>query len=57
MPFELTTYEAYDFANRRHIGPSPSEMEEMLRTGALSIRIGSRGSVGSAIRDGWLGSE
>ncbi|MDG1744269.1 MAG: hypothetical protein P8H69_00625, partial [Planktomarina sp.] len=32
MPFELTTYEAYDFANRRHIGPSPSEMEEMLRT-------------------------
>ena len=31
MPFELTTYEAYDFANRRHIGPSPSEMEEMLR--------------------------
>ena len=32
MPFELTTYEAYDFANRRHIGPSPSEMVEMLRT-------------------------
>ena len=31
MPFELTTYEAYDFANRRHIGPSPSEMTEMLR--------------------------
>ena len=32
MPFELTTYEAYDFANRRHIGPSPSEMTDMLRT-------------------------
>jgi glycine dehydrogenase len=32
MPFELTTYEAYDFANRRHIGPSPSEMADMLRT-------------------------
>ena len=31
MPFELTTYEAYDFANRRHIGPSPAEMEEMLK--------------------------
>jgi glycine cleavage system pyridoxal-binding protein P len=25
-------YEPYDFANRRHIGPSPEEMEEMLRT-------------------------
>ena len=26
------TYEAYDFANRRHIGPSPAEMEKMLQT-------------------------
>jgi len=24
-------YEPYDFANRRHIGPSPDEMAEMLR--------------------------
>ena len=24
-------YEPYDFANRRHIGPSPEEMAEMLR--------------------------
>jgi glycine dehydrogenase len=24
-------YEPYDFANRRHIGPSPEEMEQMLR--------------------------
>src|SRR6188508_1444916 len=24
-------YEPYDFANRRHIGPSPEEMEDMLR--------------------------
>src|SRR5512144_1548266 len=24
-------YEPYDFANRRHIGPSPEEMTEMLR--------------------------
>ena len=31
MPFEITTYQPYDFANRRHIGPSPSEMEEMLK--------------------------
>ena len=30
MAFELTDYEAYDFANRRHIGPSPEEMAEML---------------------------
>ena len=26
----LTDYDTYDFANRRHIGPSPSEMEAML---------------------------
>ena len=32
MAFELTTYQAYDFANRRHIGPSPEEMAEMLET-------------------------
>ena len=25
-------YEPYDFANRRHIGPSPDEMEAMLAT-------------------------
>lgn len=31
MAFELTTYQAYDFANRRHIGPSPSEMADMLK--------------------------
>ena len=31
MAFELTTYQAYDFANRRHIGPSPGEMDEMLK--------------------------
>jgi len=29
MPFTPTDYLPYDFANRRHIGPSPSEMEEM----------------------------
>src|SRR6056297_183009 len=30
MPFEPTDYLPYDFANRRHIGPSPQEMAEML---------------------------
>ena len=30
MTFKPTDYLPYDFANRRHIGPSPSEMEEML---------------------------
>lgn len=30
--FTPTHYNTYDFANRRHIGPSPSEMEEMLKS-------------------------
>ena len=30
MSFEPTDYLPYDFANRRHIGPSPTEMAEML---------------------------
>ncbi len=30
MSFEPTDYLPYDFANRRHIGPSPSEMADML---------------------------
>ncbi|MEP6064562.1 MAG: aminomethyl-transferring glycine dehydrogenase [Paracoccaceae bacterium] len=30
MAFEPTDYLPYDFANRRHIGPSPAEMEDML---------------------------
>ena len=29
MPFTPTDYDPYDFANRRHIGPSPAEMAEM----------------------------
>ncbi|NBC96708.1 MAG: aminomethyl-transferring glycine dehydrogenase, partial [Deinococcus-Thermus bacterium] len=38
MPFEPTAYDPYDFANRRHIGPSPEEMAEMLRAvGAESL--------------------
>ncbi len=31
MPFTPTEYLPYDFANRRHIGPSPEEMEAMLK--------------------------
>ncbi len=30
MTFKPTDYLPYDFANRRHIGPSPAEMEAML---------------------------
>ena len=31
MTFTPTDYLPYDFANRRHIGPSPAEMEAMLK--------------------------
>ncbi|AWB49407.1 glycine dehydrogenase (aminomethyl-transferring) [Gemmobacter aquarius] len=31
MAFTPVDYNPYDFANRRHIGPSPSEMDEMLK--------------------------
>ncbi|MEM9549797.1 MAG: aminomethyl-transferring glycine dehydrogenase [Pseudomonadota bacterium] len=38
MTFTPTEYLPYDFANRRHIGPSPAEMEEMLQAvGADSL--------------------
>ncbi|MGQ0565547.1 MAG: aminomethyl-transferring glycine dehydrogenase [Gemmobacter sp.] len=38
MTFTPTDYNAYDFANRRHIGPSPAEMEAMLAAvGAPSL--------------------
>ncbi len=36
MPFEPTDYLPYDFANRRHIGPSPAEMAEMFGTVGVS---------------------
>ncbi|SNR80574.1 aminomethyl-transferring glycine dehydrogenase [Puniceibacterium sediminis] len=32
MPFEPIDYKPYDFANRRHIGPSPDEMAAMFET-------------------------
>ena len=31
MTFTPSSYNPYDFANRRHIGPSPEEMAQMLR--------------------------
>jgi len=38
MTFKPTEYLPYDFANRRHIGPSPEEMEAMLKVvGAESL--------------------
>jgi glycine dehydrogenase len=38
MATKKTSYEPYDFANRRHIGPSPEEMAEMLKVvGAANL--------------------
>jgi glycine cleavage system P protein (glycine dehydrogenase) len=38
MPYKLTDYKPYDFANRRHVGPSPAEMDKMLKVvGAKSL--------------------
>jgi glycine dehydrogenase len=38
MAFQESTYHPYDFANRRHIGPSPSEIAAMLEVvGAESV--------------------
>ncbi|WP_333827352.1 aminomethyl-transferring glycine dehydrogenase [Pararhodobacter sp.] len=38
MPYTPSSYDSYDFANRRHIGPSPAEMDEMLKAvGAASL--------------------
>ncbi len=38
MSYTPTTYNPYDFANRRHIGPSPAEMAAMLKAvGAPSL--------------------
>ncbi|MBW6419263.1 aminomethyl-transferring glycine dehydrogenase [Celeribacter sp. PS-C1] len=38
MAYTPSSYNPYDFANRRHIGPSPDEMAEMLKViGATSL--------------------
>ncbi|MEP3346637.1 MAG: aminomethyl-transferring glycine dehydrogenase [Litoreibacter sp.] len=40
MTFTPTDYLPYDFANRRHIGPSPTEMEQMLQVvGAKDLDV------------------
>ncbi len=36
MTYSEVGYEPYDFANRRHIGPSPQEIAEMLKTLGVS---------------------
>ena len=36
MTFTPVDYNPYDFANRRHIGPSPAEMAEMLKVVGVS---------------------
>ena len=38
MSYPESSYKHYDFATRRHIGPSPAEMSDMLRSvGATSL--------------------
>ncbi len=36
MPYKMTDYKPYDFANRRHIGPSVAEIDEMLKVVGVS---------------------
>ena len=43
MSFEFTDYQPYDFANRRHIGPTPDEMARMQ---ALVRQAMAEGAVG-----------
>ncbi|MEP2715318.1 aminomethyl-transferring glycine dehydrogenase [Pseudophaeobacter sp.] len=51
MPFTPTDYLPYDFANRRHIGPSPEEMAEMLEVvGADSLEALIDDTVPASIR-------
>ena len=51
MPFSPTGYLPYDFANLRHIGPSPSEMTDMLGVvGAADIGALIDQTVPTAIR-------
>ncbi|MGE4326064.1 MAG: hypothetical protein AB7E21_08130, partial [Pseudodonghicola sp.] len=51
MSYTPTDYQPYDFANRRHIGPSPAEMAEMLGVvGAASLEALIAETVPEAIR-------
>ena len=51
MVFQESEYHPYDFANRRHIGPSPAEMAEMLAAaGAPSLEALIDETVPAALR-------
>ncbi len=51
MPFEESVYHPYDFANRRHIGPTPGEIDQMLAAvGAESLDALIDETVPAAIR-------
>lgn len=51
MPWMTTDYDPTDFANRRHIGPSPAEMTEMLAAvGAPSLDALINDTVPASIR-------
>ncbi len=51
MPFQPIDYLPYDFANRRHIGPSEAEMDEMLKVvGAENLDALIEDTVPRAIR-------
>ncbi len=51
MTFTPTDYDPYDFANRRHIGPSPAEMAEMLQAvGAPTLEALIEETVPASIR-------
>ena len=51
MTTQSTQYNTYDFANRRHIGPSPAEIYEMLDViGFPSLEALIDATVPSAIR-------
>ncbi len=53
MTFTPTTYNPYDFANRRHIGPSPAEMAQMLAAvGVTSLDMLIDETVPKSIRQG-----
>jgi len=53
MSYTPTSYDPYDFANRRHIGPSPAEMAEMLRVvGAPSLDALIDETVPASLRQG-----
>ena len=61
MTFTPIDYQPYDFANRRHIGPSPAEMSEMLKVvGAKTLDALIEDTIPKAIRSAmitpWQGS-